>query len=288
MEPPVRARTGCDGFARRADLRHARGDRVGLATPRAQPGAHDDSAVRQTRMAIGEGEIGRGKPALFAGARDDVRPVETRRDVAAIGAAVHHHGAADAAGNAGEEFQPGQSGRGGMFGDGHVERGGAGDHAVRFGTDRTEAAGQTDHDAGQSAVADDQIRAGADHVHRDVERQRAQELREVRFIRRPHQHVRGAADAEPGERRQRRVRLHASAQRRERVDEARASAICGHHHAALPAMRRPCSSASSPGSAAAHCVMFPAPRHTTKSPGLAIANTISASRAGDGSGTTLR
>ena len=184
-------------------------------------------------MAIGEGEIGRGKAALFAGARDDLGPVEARRDVAAIGAAVHHHRAADAAGNAGEEFQPGQSGRGGMFGDGHVERGGAGDHAVGFHRDRAEAAGQPDHHARQSAVADDQVRAGADHVHRDVERQRAQELREVRFIRRPHQRVRRAADAEPGERRQRRVGLHPPAQRRQRVDEGR-SADGGHHHATTP------------------------------------------------------
>ena len=97
------------GFARGTDLRHARGDRLRRASSRAQPGAHDDSPVRQTRMAIGECEIGRGKPALFAGARDDIGPVEARRDVAAIGAAVHHHRAADAAGNTGEEFQSGQS-----------------------------------------------------------------------------------------------------------------------------------------------------------------------------------
>ena len=83
-------------------------------------------------MAIGEGEIGRGQAALFAGARDDLGPVEAGRDVAAVGAAVHHHRAADAAGNAGEEFQSGQPGGGGMFGDGHVERGGAGDDAVRL------------------------------------------------------------------------------------------------------------------------------------------------------------
>ena len=132
VEPPVRARTGCEASraARISAMRAAIA--VRRAASRAQPGAHHDSPVRQPRVAIGEGEIGRGKPALLAGARDDVRPVEARRDVAAIGAAVHHHRAADAAGNAGEEFQPGQPGRGGMFGHGHVERGGAGDRRRRL------------------------------------------------------------------------------------------------------------------------------------------------------------
>ena len=55
-------------------------------------------------------------------------------------------------------------------------------------------------------------------MHRNVERQRAQELREVGFIRRPHQRLRRATDAEPGERRQRRVGLHAPTQRRQRVE----------------------------------------------------------------------
>ena len=48
-------------LARGADFRHARRDRRGCAASRAQPGAHDDGAVRQARMAIGEGEIGRGR-----------------------------------------------------------------------------------------------------------------------------------------------------------------------------------------------------------------------------------
>ena len=88
-----------------------------------------------------------------------------------------------------------------------------------FDRDRAEAARQPDHHARQSAVADDQVGAGADHMHRHVERQRAQELREVVGVGRADQHLGGAADAEPGERRQRRIRLHAAAQRRQRSSE---------------------------------------------------------------------
>ena len=44
-------------------------------------------------------------------------------------------------------------------------------------------------------------------MHRDIERQRTQELCEIGCIGRAHQYVRGATDAEPGRWRQRRVRL---------------------------------------------------------------------------------
>ena len=55
-----------------------------------------------------------------------------------------------------------------------------------------------------------------------------QELCEVICIRRSQQRIRGAADAEPGEWRQRCIRLHAPPQRRKRIDEA-GNAYRGHH-----------------------------------------------------------
>ena len=64
--------------------------------------------------------------------------------------------------------------------------------------------------------------------------------------------IRRAADAEPGGRRQHRVGLHPTAQRRKLVDQNRR--CCCHSTAAAGARAAP---------ATAHCVMFPAP----KSPG---------------------
>ena len=56
-------------------------------------------------------------------------------------------------------------------------------------------------------------------MHRDVEREGAEKRRQVVGVGRPHQSLGRTADAEPGERRERRVRLHAAAQRREGVEK---------------------------------------------------------------------
>ena len=139
VEPPVRARIGWEA-SRASDLGHAGGDRHGRAGVGAQAGPGTTAPCGKARVAIGEGQVRRGHPTLFAGAGDEFRPVEDMRRLAAIGAGVHRHRAADRAGNAGEEFQPGQAGGGGMFRDRHVQRGGAGNHPVGFGGDGGEAA----------------------------------------------------------------------------------------------------------------------------------------------------
>src|ERR1700719_3267348 len=54
------------GFPRGADFRHACRYCRGDTAPRAQAHTHDDSAVWQTRVTIGEGEIGRSETAPFA------------------------------------------------------------------------------------------------------------------------------------------------------------------------------------------------------------------------------
>ena len=94
-----------------------------------------------------------------------------------------------------------------MLGDSHVERRGAGNDTIVFHGNRAEATRESNDHARQSTIAYDQIRAGADHMHWDIERQRTQELCEIGCISRAHQYVRGATDAEPGRWRQRRVRL---------------------------------------------------------------------------------
>src|SRR5581483_3163836 len=195
-----------------------------------------------------------------------------------------------------------------VFGYREIQCGGAGDHAIGLDLDRREAARELDGDAEQAAVADDDVGACADDVHRHVAGQRSEERCEVVGIRRADQHFGGAADAEPREGRKGRVVLDAAAQggnMRERGvcctltfpslrDGRLPLLLCGRGgHGAPPAARRggaaaACSSVSSAGSAAAHCVIEPAPRHTTKSPDRAIAFTISDNRAGEGSATTER
>ena len=64
---------------------------------------------------------------------------------------------------------------------------------------------QADGDAGDAAVADQQVRADADDGYRNVRIQILKKEREVIGIGRLEQKLGRPADAEPGERRQRRV-----------------------------------------------------------------------------------
>ena len=146
--------------------------------------------------------------------------------------------------------------------------------------------GELDGDARQAAVANDQVGASADHVDRHVERQGGEEGGEVVGVGGAHQSLGRAADAEPGERRRAARRLDTAPQRRQ--PRGKRGMRAARHHVPTARFRAGLQRRQIPGSAAAHCVMIPAPRHTTKSPGRAIACTISASRAGDGSGTTER
>ncbi len=157
VEPPVRARTGCD--ASRAARISAMRAAIAAGSPRLrpQPGADHHGAMRQSRMAVGERQIGGGQAALLAAARDDLGPVEARGDVAAIGAGVHRHRAADAARDAGEELQPGQPGAAACSATVTSSAAAPATMPSGFDRDRAEAARQADHHAGQAAVADDQV-----------------------------------------------------------------------------------------------------------------------------------
>ncbi len=84
-------------LARRADLGHARRDRRRDRRASARRRARTTTrAGRQRRVAVGERESRGGQAQQLAGAGDDLGPVEAGGDVAAIGAGVHRHRAADA------------------------------------------------------------------------------------------------------------------------------------------------------------------------------------------------
>ena len=73
-------------------------------------------------------------------------------------------------------------------------------------------AAQPDDDAGHAAVADDQVGAEAEDRHRNLARQSRQEIGEVVFVSGREQDLGRSADAEPGERRERRVGGQAATQ----------------------------------------------------------------------------
>src|ERR1700722_18955843 len=100
--------------------------------------------MRQARVAVGERKTGRGQAALLATARYDVGPVQAGSEVAPVSAAVHHYRAADAAGNARQKLQSGEAGGSGMLGHCDIERGGAGDDAIRLDRDRTKTTREPD------------------------------------------------------------------------------------------------------------------------------------------------
>ena len=132
VEPPVRARTGCVASRARADLGHARGDRRRRRRGRARKRARTTTPpARQRGVPVAEARAARAGSRTSSPERVTIS-AQSRHggDVAAVGAGVHRHRAADGAGNAGQEFQPGEPGRGRVFRDRHVERRGAGDDAV--------------------------------------------------------------------------------------------------------------------------------------------------------------
>ena len=213
---------------------------------------------------------------IAAGTIDELGRDQHLGELAAIGAGIGREGAADGAGNAAQELEPGQR----MIARGQrhveVERAGARHHLVALDRDAGEAAHQADHHALDAAVAHQQVRADAQHRHRHVGRQRLQEFREIRRVGRTEQHLGRAAGAEPGLRAERRIGGQPAARLGQPVDQVRAGGL-ERHHAAVPeslAMARgPAFSAAScwswPGSACAQAVILPAPRQTTTSPGRA-------------------
>ena len=78
-----------------------------------------------------------------------------------------------------------------------------GDNPIGIDPHPGEFAAQPDDDAGESAVADQQVRRDAQRHDRDIARAGGQERRQILDIGRAEQNLGRAADAEPGQRRQR-------------------------------------------------------------------------------------
>jgi hypothetical protein len=148
-----------------------------------------------------------------------------------------------------------------MLGDRRIQGRGAGDHAIGLDLHRAEgAARELQHHARHAAISHDQVRRRAQNRQRHRIRQVAQQQRQVVEVGRPHQPLRRPADAEPGGGRERRLRLHAPAQRGEGGVR---------RHAGLTCCRPRCAAACGlqrgqlVGRACAQAVMLPAPRQTT-------------------------
>ena len=82
-------------------------------------------------MTVAEAERVAGEPHALAGARHDLRPVEHVGHFGAVGARVHRDRAADRARNARQELESRKAGARRVLRNRRVERGGAGDDAVR-------------------------------------------------------------------------------------------------------------------------------------------------------------
>ena len=182
--------------------------------------------------------------------------------LAAIGAGIHAQRAADRAGNAGQELEPGQRRLARRQRDVEVERAGAGHDLVAVDGDVGEAAHQADHHAGTPPSRTSRFEPTPSTVTGTSARQRREERREVRRDR-----PAGTA-LRPGRRRgtrstvaERRIGRQPAARLGQPVDQVRTGR-------AAPSCRRPwtgslaiargpaCSAAicwSWPGSACAQC-----------------------------------
>ena len=195
VEPPVRARTGW-----RPRVLHGSPPCARQSSPahrvRAQPDTDHDCAMRQGAN-CGRRMPDRPQQTPLSPLRVTISTHRGGSDLAAISAAVHHHGAADAPGDAREKFQPGKPGSRGMFCHGHVQRSGAGDDAVRFEAivpkpraRRMTTPGNHRHARSGSSSADACTGISGGRACRNC--------REIRGIRGSHQCLCRPADAEPG------------------------------------------------------------------------------------------
>ena len=83
------------------DLRHPGRDQRSGAWYRAKMDPRDDGPGRQGGVTICECQLRPQQPVAFAGSGDDFGPVQDGRQIAAIGAGIHRHGATDRTGDTG-------------------------------------------------------------------------------------------------------------------------------------------------------------------------------------------
>ena len=158
----------------------------------------EDHVLGRAAVPIGVVHVGIGEGADAAAAIDAARGNQHVLGLAPIGAAIHPQRPADRARNAAQERQPGD--RGLLGGARHLDvrhRGAGADARALLYRDIAEPATEPDHHARNAAVAHDEIGAEADHGDGNLRRQVHQEIRQVLFVFRHEQNLRGPADPEP-------------------------------------------------------------------------------------------
>ena len=203
-------------LARGGDAVHFRLDRGRLAGFAAEGGRHDNRAVDHVGMAIAVMKIAVEQGHLFARAQHHLAFHQYVRGLAAIGAAIHPHEAADRAGDGAEKFETGNAGIPRGRGDEDARRTTAADQGG--GVQRLhlgEGLAQAHDHARHAAIANDQVGAKAERHHRHRRIEHGQEIGQVVGILGLEQPLRRPARLEPDERCQRRIGLERAANGRE-------------------------------------------------------------------------
>ncbi len=240
------------GFAAGGNAVHFGLDVVALAGEPPEPRRDDNRTLGQFAVAIGVMQAFDRESHQLAIAQHHVAIDEDVLDLAAIGAAVHPHEAADRAGDRAEEFEA----RNAIVARGRAHQDAAGpapaiERQVGAFADPGKGLAQPHHHARHPAIADDQVGAQPQRHDRHSRIEIAQEPLQIGHIPGLEQPFRRAPGLEPDQRGERCVRRQLAMNLRKR----------GRVHP--PALRYLILSARPP----AHLVMSPAPRQTTMSPG---------------------
>jgi hypothetical protein len=112
----------------------------------------------QDAVTIGELQVFVRHPDDFS-IPEDIGPVEDFDGFAAVGSGVHVYGAADGAGDAGGELQPGEAAGGGGISEDRVEDASIGGDAVPVELHVRKRLGEPDGEAADAAIEDEDVRA---------------------------------------------------------------------------------------------------------------------------------
>ncbi|MNT05690.1 hypothetical protein D3C72_1403190 [compost metagenome] len=236
--------------------------------------AGEDQALVGAGMAVAVAHIGIGKHMLLTLTVNRIDFHHALARLTAVCARIHTQRTADGAGNAVIEMEAANAVIHGHGRNMLVRADRTGLDAVFAGKlHLAETFGrQTDDNARDAAIAHQKVGADADHRQRHVFRQNFQEGNQIIGIVRLEHDFRQTAGSEPRHAVHGRIRCQTSPQFVYPVAEPpQQFNPIDLSHSDFPDMLF-----NSEGSAAAHCVIFPAPKRTTKSPGFAMPATTEA------------
>ena len=189
---------GLVGFPVLGHIAHGRFDLGWIAGGAFVRRLGEDVVQRQAAMAVGEAHAGVIENVKLPGAIHGAGLDEEVFRLAAMRAGIHAQRAANRAGNAPVEGEPGDPGRRRCLCQAQIGdcRAGADAGAAKR-CDFVEPAREPDHHARHAAVADEQVRAHAHHHHRHVSGAVRQEISEVVLVRRREEELRRPARPEP-------------------------------------------------------------------------------------------